>query len=231
MVGAAEPPGDDPSPPEPVRLSLWDDPAVTRIDSSCPDGLWAIIPSYTPGRDEFERRAAEAERDELAGRFEGRRFRVTRGVELGEYDFARQRYPATIDALSSCRGSGMAITIALSRARVAEHREREGTVVGIYREWAAEPVATHIEVPEERAAELVRAPEGMLGALRGPPALRAEIIFETASARVDRRMHRDAIGETDIGAGALIQGRVVAIRITNTRTDEILLDTTAEGAP
>ena len=123
---------------------------MIRVDGDCPDGLWSLIPGYLPRGDEFAQRASEARREEVAAPLRGRRFyrRISRAVELGDYDFRRHRYPARFEAQFGCRGGGQDVAFALGRARVEETREREGSVMAVYRNWLAADIETFIEVDE-----------------------------------------------------------------------------------
>lgn len=239
---AVETQAGEPHPPTTDSDSPWEDDNLVDIGIECPEGIWALVPRYTPGRDRFDQREREAEREGLADRFGGRRFRGRLGrhaVELGEYDFRRQRYPVTVDVDFHCRpeqsAPGVAgpsanrINFALGRARVDVSRERMGGSAHVERTWVTPPHRTFLPIDEERAPSLIRAEgTGLLDTLRGPPPLIAEVIFEFARGRVDNHMERDSLGERDIGAGPLIEGRLVALRIINDRTDEIMMDSTDE---
>lgn len=166
----------------------------------CPEGLWALVPGYTPGDDEFEQREAEASRKELATALEGDTFVVSRlSADLGDYSFSRKAFPVETQGLAHC--DHRSVYVALTNPRI-------GSWADSGRQWEAKPFRVWVPMPEDEAREFKKGTKGFFSR-----ALVAEVAFKVERARLDRKIVRDAMGKSDVGAGALIQARRLGVRI------------------
>jgi hypothetical protein len=145
----------------------------------------------------------------LAAELRAGKYVVTMDADLGEYDFKRKSFPVEVEGVHSCNE----ISIAFVPARPVDALKEPGDPrIGLY-EWQAKPLTHWFEVPEDRAQAFKKRQTGFLGGSK----LQAKIAFEIRKTQFHRKMAYapDLEERADYGAGALLEARLLAVRVTS----------------
>ena len=209
----------------------WENPALVRIATktkflenyvSCPDGLWALFPHDVLGADEFEAKANQPKRAELASEVKAKTFVATieGDVAIGEYNFKRHAFPVTLQSVIFCsfptKEELVSVTVAFAPAvaRDPDAKHNPENKVGDY-EWQPEPITHWISVDEQQARHFKSAVDR----------IDVDLSFSIGKTTRHSRVVRDGFGgKVDVGAGRLLLAKPLAVRL-RAKDGRVLLDT------
>ena len=211
----------------PKKKTWWDNAEFVTIEDGedCPYDLWALFPTYTPGGDEFERKANAAKRAELVKKLKETTFVLKMdsipGVKLEDYDFKKKAFPVVVEGIHSCRQLRELPNVSISLNPPSAKPDRTATGEIIMFGWTAQPRTLLLPVPEATAKDWRTAHQG-------PWDVSAKLTVRTAFQFVrldtDSRPYVAHNGEKmNIGAGPVLVTNVLGTRIDG--PEGTLLDT------
>jgi len=174
----------------------------------CKEDWWALFNIPVPGEDEFEKKRNKEAKKSIAQKLRrGLYYVVDNGVDYGEYDFKRKRFPLLIGGLYNCKVAALS----LSRAKVVDKIGGDPRL-GLY-EWEGNSLKYYVNVPESAAENFKKNHRsGLFGS-----GLNAKVAFKIRNTRVHKKMVPDPDfgGKVECGAGPLIEAKIMAVRIAD----------------
>ena len=208
----------EPLPTEVVRLDPpYDDTqAVVMLpDGPCPEGLWALFPGDAPGATPEEKKANAANRKQVAEAAKARKYlvklRAPAQVVLSPYDAPNGKFTIDVNGTIDC-------TDGLGRIALA------------WTEWQAQP--SHFDLSIKSLTEAKEFND------KNRFGLSARVAFTLGKVEVDKKVKKvakvseKAAGETlsfgggneDWGAGRLIHGELLGIRVATDREKKTVVE-------
>jgi hypothetical protein len=224
----------EPLPAEVLHLAPPYDEAsalVVTPNGPCPEGLWALFPQLVPGATPEEKKANEARRAGLAAALATRTFlvklRAPAHLTLQPFDAPKGRFNIEVLGAVECTSPTGAITLTWTDAKPFTPPTDDEVAQNL---WQAPPV--RFELPMQVQSEA----KAFFDANRF--ALSARVAFTPGKTEVDRKVKRvakvtqQALGETlgygggdeDWGAGPLLRGKVLGVRLATDREKKQLLE-------
>ncbi len=209
---------------------------VVVPDGPCPEGLWALFPGDAPGGTPDEKKANAAQRAEVAQRFASRTFlvklRAPATVTLSPYDAPNGRFTIEVAGTVDCTDALGRIALAWTDAKATtppNSAAKEGAEV-TQNVWSAPPL--RYEWP------LVSLSEAKAFGEKNRLGLSARVAFTPGKVEVDKKLKRvgkvneKVAGQTlsfgggteDWGAGRLLRGTVLGVRVATDREKTELLN-------
>jgi hypothetical protein len=227
------------APVETLRLPAPYDEADSLVvvpDGPCPDGLWALFPGDAPGSTPDEKKANAAQRTELAQRFATRtllvKLHAPSTVTLSPYDAPNGRFVIEVAGTVDCTDALGRIALAWTDAKATtppNSAAKEGAELA-QNIWVAP--ALRYEWP------LVSLSEAKAFNEKNRLGLSARVAMTPGKVEVDRKLKKvgkvneKVAGQTlafgggteDWGAGRLLRGTVLGVRLASDREKVELLN-------
>ncbi len=212
----------------------YGDEGAERItpDGPCPDGFWALFPTEAPGATPEEKKANEARRPALVDSFKAKKFlvklRIGSGVTLKPYDAPNGSFTIEVQGTVDCTDARGHVALAWSDTKTESPGE-PGAIARSY--WVAKPVTFTLPVKTLAEAKAFETENRL--------AISARVVFTAGKVEVDKKMKKvekftdkrpgeETIeyggGLEDWGAGRLLHGELVGIRVAVDRERKQLLE-------
>ena len=212
----------------------WEDSSYVEIkaDGACPDGIWALFPSETPGADKAEKKENEKKRAELAKKLkEGTyliKLRAPDQVKLNPYDAPKGAFSLDVLGTIDCNDSFGHVAIAWTKAKAGEPplsaAKQDAEVTQSI--WNAEPLNWSLPMSGVSEAKTFMS--------KNQFQLSARVVVKFSKTEWDHKMKKVSKmgdksagvsiggGTEDWGAGRLVHAEVVAVRVaTNHEKDSL----------
>ena len=226
-------------PTEVIKLDApYDDGQATVIlpDAPCPEGFWALFNGEVPGSTPEEKKANAAKKKELAEAARGKKYivklRAPTQVVLSPYDAPNGKFTIDVQGTIDCTDSIGRIALAWTEAKAGDpgnSAAKDGAEL-TQNMWMAP--AVKFELPIKSLTEAKEYND------KNRFGLSARVGFGLGKAEIDKKLKKvakvseKAAGETlsfgggneDWGAGRLIHGELLGIRVATDREKKTVVE-------
>ena len=229
----------EPLPTEVVRLDPpYDDTqAVVMLpDGPCPEGLWALFPGDAPGATPEEKKANAANRKQVAEAAKARKYlvklRAPAQVVLSPYDAPNGKFTIDVNGTIDCTDGLGRIALAWTEVKAGDPGNSAAKADADFAQnmWQAQP--SHFELSIKSLTEAKEFND------KNRFGLSARVAFTLGKVEVDKKVKKvakvseKAAGETlsfgggneDWGAGRLIHGELLGIRVATDREKKTVVE-------
>jgi hypothetical protein len=229
----------EPLPTEVVKLDPpYDDTQATVIvpDGPCPEGFWALFGGDAPGATPDEKKANAARRKELAEAARSKKYiiklRAPAQVVLSPYDAPNGKFLIDVHGTVDCTDELGRIALAWTPAKAGDPGNSAAKAEAEFSQnvWMAEPVK--FELPMKQLTEAKEFND------KNKFGLSARVALSLGKVEIDKKLKKvakvteKAAGETlsfgggaeDWGAGRLIKGELIGVRVATDREKKTLLE-------
>lgn len=229
----------EPLPTEIVKLDPpYDDTQATVIvpDGPCPEGFWALFGGDAPGATPEEKKANAARRKELAEAARSKKYivklRAPAQVVLSPYDAPNGKFTIDVHGTVDCTDALGRIALAWTPAKAGDPGNSAAKAEAEFSQnvWMAEPVK--FELPIKQLTEAKEFND------KNKFGLSARVALSLGKVEIDKKVKKvakvteKAAGETlsfgggaeDWGAGRLIKGELIGVRVATDREKKTLLE-------
>ncbi len=222
-------------PKESVKLGPpWEDPSYKdlRPDGPCPEGIWALFPSQTPGDDKAAKKENEKKRGELAKGLREAQFlvklRAPDEVKLLPYDAPKGTFSLDVLGTIDCTDSFGHVAIAWTKAKAGDPAlsaaKQDADVTQSI--WMAEPLTWSLPMSGVSEAKKFET--------KNKFGLSARVVVKFGKAEWDHKMKKVPKsgdkgitiggGSEDWGAGRLVHAELVAVRVATDKEKSSLFE-------